>query len=223
LPVIVPTGILLARFLDRWRLGELRVPVWILHWTMVLLALVGVGVGGGLLIAGGALPMVDLRGGEIEGLRPWALIGVVPLACGFAGAWCLRTERRTGLIGCVATAGVLILAPLGAMGLTAVEGHKSIRTLVEKTGAHRGDQDIRVVSWQIDHLPSLNFYVQRSVQHCSFGGEVATYLEYPLPVFVFLPAAEWERLQPTVRVTWRELAREFDLYTRREVVVITNR
>jgi 4-amino-4-deoxy-L-arabinose transferase-like glycosyltransferase len=223
LPVAVPTAVLLARFLDRWRLGELHVPVWVLRSCMVLLALVGVGVGMGLLIAGGALPMVDLRGGEIEKLRPWALVGMAPLAGGLAGAWFLRAGRRTGLIGCVATAGVLFLAPLGAMGVTAVEGHKSVRALVEQTGALQRDRDIRVVSWQIDHLPSLNFYVQRTVQRCSWDSEVATYLEYPLPVFVLLPASEWERLQPTVRVACREIAREFDMYTRHDVVVITNR
>jgi len=223
LPVVVPTAILLARFLDRWRVGELHVPVWVLRASLVSLGLIGVGVGVGLLIAGGALPMVDLRGAEIEELWPWALIGVVPLASGLAGAWCLRTGRRAAMIGCLAAGGVLFLAPLGAVGAIAVEGHKSVRAFVVKTGALQRDHDIRVVAWQLEHLPSLNFYVQRTVQNCTHESEVATYLEYPLPVFVFLPASEWERLQPTVRVACRVVGRERDLYKRRDVVVVTNR
>jgi 4-amino-4-deoxy-L-arabinose transferase-like glycosyltransferase len=222
LPVVVPTAIVIARFLERWRLGELAVPAWVLPTSMVCLALTGVGLGVGLLIAGGALPLEPLRGRSFAELRPWALVGLAPLLGGIAGAACLRTGRKTGMIFSVAAAGVLLLGALGAQGVFAVEGRKSPRALVDAAGALQPEHDIRIVAWQLEHLPSLNFYVRRNVKHCSKESELASYLDYPLPVFAFLPASEWERLRPMLGDRCREVGRRADLYKRQDVVVVAN-
>jgi hypothetical protein len=223
LPMIVPTAILIARFLDRWRLGELSLPGWVVSGSMACLVAIGVGLSAGLLIAGGALPLESLRGRSFEELQPWALLGLAPLAGGLAGAWCLRVGRKTGVIVSVAASGVLLLAVLGAQGVIAVEGRKSARALVNEVGALQRERDIRIVAWQLEHLPSLNFYVERNVKHCLKEAELATYLDYPLPVFVFLPASEWERLRPSLGDACHEVGRRPDLYKRQDVVVVANR
>jgi 4-amino-4-deoxy-L-arabinose transferase-like glycosyltransferase len=223
LPVLAPTAILIARFLDRWRLGELALARWVLPASLVCLALTGAGMSAGLLAAGGAFPVDVMHGQALPALRPWAMVGGLLIAGGLGGAWCVRTGRRAGLIVSVAAAGVPLLALIGAYGVTVIEPHKAPRTLVEEVGALRRGEDIRVVAWQLDHLPSLNFYVQRNVHLCERDDEVRDYLAYPLPVYVFLPVSEWEHLRPTISSPCRELSRHLDLYKRDDVVVITNR
>ena len=53
--------------------------------------------------------------------------------------------------------------------------------------------------------------------------EVLEQLRYPVEVYLFLPAAEWERLQPLVRTPCRLVGRHRDLYRKCDVVVVTNR
>src|SRR2546423_14453406 len=132
----------------------------------------------------------------------------------------MRTGKRTGLIVRVAAGAALLLAPLAGYAVAGLELQKSTRALVEQAGALQRDSDIRVVAWQLDHLPSLNFYVQRNVFICEKESEVRTFLSYPLPVYLFLPASEWERLRGTLQVPYRELARRPDIYKHDDVVVV---
>ncbi|HZT81490.1 MAG TPA: glycosyltransferase family 39 protein, partial [Gemmataceae bacterium] len=55
LPLFPPVALLTADLLDRWRRGEVRLPGWVTGLSLTCLALIGVGVGGGLLVAGGAV------------------------------------------------------------------------------------------------------------------------------------------------------------------------
>jgi len=191
--------------------------------SLTCLVLTGIGLSAGLLIAGGALPIDVMRGRPLTQLQPWAVLGGLLVLAGLAGAWCLRTGRQGGVIACIAVCGVVVLAVVGARGVMVLEDAKSARALVTEAGALRRDQDIRVVAWQLDHLPSLNFYVQRNVAICDHASEVYTYLRYPLPVYVFLPVSAWERLKAGVDGPCHELARRPDLYKHDDVVVITNR
>jgi 4-amino-4-deoxy-L-arabinose transferase-like glycosyltransferase len=214
LPVIVPTAILMARFLERWCASELTLPKWMIPTSLASLVVTGAGITIGILVAGWAWPFTELR--------PWAALGLLPIG-GAAGAfWCLRANRRPELIACVAVSGVLLLGLAGAYGVMAIEPRKPSRALVAEAGARQREQDIRVVTWQLEHLPSLSFYVQRHIEICEEESEVRMYQSYPLPVFVFLPASEWERLRPSIH-TFRELARRPNLYKRDDVVVISNR
>ena len=223
LPALVPTAIVIARFLDRWRLGELHLARWVLPASLTCLVLTGIGLSTGLLVAGGALPVDVMRGRPLTALQPWALLGALLIVGGLAGAWCVRAHWHRGAIASIGVCGIVVLAAVGAHGVMAIESQKSARALVADVGALQRDRDIRVVAWQLDHLPSLNFYVQRNVEVCKQAQEVLTYLRYPLPVFVFLPVSEWEQLKDAVDVPWRELARRPDLYKHEDVVVITNR
>lgn len=223
LPAVVPTAIVIARFLDRWRLGELHLAGWVLPTSLTCLVLTGIGLSTGLLIAGGALPVDMMRGRPLPALQPWALLGLVLMVGSLGGAWCARARWRGGAIACIGVCGVVLLAAVGARGTMVLESQKTTRALVAEAGVSQRDQDIRVVTWQLDHLPSLNFYVQRNVEICEHGSDLRTYLRYPLPVFAFLPVTEWEHLKGTIDVPCRELARRPDLYRHDDVVVITNR
>jgi 4-amino-4-deoxy-L-arabinose transferase-like glycosyltransferase len=222
LPALVPTSVVLARFLDRWRLGELHLPRWVLAASLTCLVLTGVGLSVGLLIAGGALPIDVMHGRPLTALQPWSVLGALLIVGGLVAAWCVRAGRHGAAIATIGACGVVLLAALGGRGVMALESEKSARALVADAGALQRDRDIRVVAWQLDHLPSLNFYVQRNVAICDRPSDVRTYLRYPLPVFVFLPVSEWERIKDSVDVPWRELARRPDLYKHEEVVVVTN-
>ncbi len=227
LPLVVPTAILLARFLDRWRRGVVGVPPWTVATALAGLALIGAVISLGLLAAGGAIPIDALRGRQIEGLAPWAALGLAPVAGAGAGLWCWRTGRRTGLVVSVAAAALLLLAPLAAYGVAALEGRKPARALVAQSGAYRPAEDIRILVWQADHLPSLNFYTARNITCCLTDDRVRYSLTYPLPVYVFMPASVWEELRPRLdapaRVVARVVARHPDLYRGEDAVVVTNR
>jgi 4-amino-4-deoxy-L-arabinose transferase-like glycosyltransferase len=224
LPVAVPCAVLTARFLERWRRGELRVPRWVVGASLASLLLIGVGTVAGLLVAGGVGPADGwLRGRAMSGLEWWAALGVVPLAAAAVGAWCVRRQRRAGLIAVVGGCAVLLVAPLAAFASALFNGTKPARPLVEAAGAADRARDLRVGAWHLEHLPSLNFYLRRDVTHFQDEAEIDTFLRYPVPVFVFLPAEDWERLAPTLHGPYRLLGRHRDLYHNQEVVVVSNR
>ena len=52
LPAIVPLGVLLARFCERWRLGEIQPPPWLMNLCLASLVLVGIGFGLGFAVVG---------------------------------------------------------------------------------------------------------------------------------------------------------------------------
>ncbi len=164
-----------------------------------------------------------MHGRPLTALQPWALVGLLLVGGALAGAWCARRGWHGGAIAAIGGCGIVLLAAIGSHGVMVLESQKSARELVAETGALQRNRDIRVVAWQLDHLPSLNFYVQRNVEVCERAADVETYLRYPLPVYAFLPASEWEQLKLSIHVPCRELARRPDLYKHDDVVVITNR
>jgi 4-amino-4-deoxy-L-arabinose transferase-like glycosyltransferase len=223
LPAVAPIAILTAVFLERWRQGEARLPSWVMPASLACLAIVGVGLAIGLLVASGLTPFNVTRGRSFPSLAPWALLGIVPIMGSAIAGWFLRNSQRTEMLASVAVSALLLFAPLWAWAIPALNVHKSPQPLAELSGANHRHEDIRVVTWNVDHLPSLSFYVGRHIEVCASEWQVATFLEYPLPVYAFLPAPEWEALQPKLNVPCRELGRHEDLYKRVETVVITNR
>ncbi len=222
LPVIVPCAVLTARILERWRKGQLLVPAW--AWTTALAALLltGVGLGVGLIVAGGVGDWAILRGRFIPGLAAWAWLGAAPVL-GALAAWILwRQDRRNGVLACLTLAAVALLAPLAAWGSVVFNGVKPPAPLVELAGARQRATDLRIGVWQLEHLPSLNFYVQRDVVPLQSEKELRGLLRYPLPVYVFLPASAWEKCRANTRELGRAVTRHPDLYRQGEVVVVVN-
>lgn len=223
LPTVAPCAILIARLLQRWHNGSLTLPTWLLTTGTICLFLIGVIFSFGLAVAGGAGELALLRGHYFHGLEIWAPVGVVPILAAMAGWWFVRQRQYGRFILALSITALLLLAPLAAFGSALFNRYKAPRALVEQVAILSRDQDIRIGCWQMEHLPSLNFYVQRNIEHLHEEADIARFLAYRLPVYLFLPAADWQRLEPSLGGSARVVGRQYDLYHHADVVVVTNR
>ena len=107
LPLYPAVALLVGRFLDRWRRGDCQPPAWTIYGSVALLALIGVGVGVGLLVAGGKIEATALRGRYLPGLEKVAWIGAVPILGMLLAIWYTRRTRRSAAIGALATTALL--------------------------------------------------------------------------------------------------------------------
>jgi 4-amino-4-deoxy-L-arabinose transferase-like glycosyltransferase len=224
LPLYPPLSILVAHFLDRWRRGEITAPARTLGVSLASLCLMGVLLALGLLIAGGALArdLGLLRGRHLPGLEKGAALGLVPLLGGLAGWWCLRGQRRGALVAAVALSAVVFVGALAGWGSAAVERHKAPRVLAAVFRTERLDGDVLVGAYDY-FQPSLVFYCRRQIMQWPADFQALHFLNYPVPVYLFVPARTWERLRPYLAGPHRELARQRDLYRGCDVVLVTNR
>jgi 4-amino-4-deoxy-L-arabinose transferase-like glycosyltransferase len=223
LPLAAPLAVLTARWLDRWRGGEIRPALWALATCLGCLALVGVVAGLGLAVAGGAAAAWLPKVSYLTGLEWWGLVGLFPILGTVAAVWCLRRRWRGGLIVSISLSAFLLVGPLAAWGLAALDTYKAPRSLVIEAGALRRTEDISVGSFELN-LPSLSFYCQRTVRFPESEDDVVDFLRRPTPVYLFLPEATWQRLQDKVGMPCRVVSRALNLYQHGQVVVaVTNR
>jgi 4-amino-4-deoxy-L-arabinose transferase-like glycosyltransferase len=222
LPLYAPVALLVARFLERWRQGAVEPGRRLLHAALAGFALVGVVVAVGLLITGGVLAPSLVRGQPLPGVAPWAAVGLLPVAGAAAAWWLVRRGRRGPALAALGTAAVVFFAVVAGWGVAAVDACKAPRPLVRAMTDDRTAREIRVGCYHY-FQPSLVFYARHNVLTLGDDEDVAELLRYPVEVYVFLPAAEWERLQPLVRTPCRLVGRHRDLYRKCDVVVVTNR
>jgi hypothetical protein len=222
LPVFPPLALLTARFLDRWRRGEIVLPGGLLSLSLVCLGLTGVGLTLGLLVAGGTLPMPALRGRTLPGLEVWAPLGAVLVVGAAAAGWCARRRWRGGLLASVAAAAVVLTGVLAAEGGAAVERFKSARPLVQVVQALQTEPEVRLGQYGY-YQPSVVFYCRREVARLEEEKDALEFLRYPIPVYLFMPAPVWQTLEAKVQSPHQVLARHRDLYKGCDVVVVTNR
>jgi 4-amino-4-deoxy-L-arabinose transferase-like glycosyltransferase len=222
LPLYPPTALLSAYFLDGWRRGLLQAPPWVLKLSLASLALVGVAIGLGLVVAGGLIPLPALRARSLSGLEAGACAGLLPVAAAAGAWWCLRRDRRAQLLAVFTMAAVLLIGFLGAWGGAALNGHKAPRGLAEMVHAHQTEPDIRISCYRY-YQPSLVFYAGRKVAVIHKEQDALDFLQGPLPVYLFLPAPVWEALRHKVDTPLHVLGQRRDLYRNCEVVVVTNR
>jgi 4-amino-4-deoxy-L-arabinose transferase-like glycosyltransferase len=224
LPLYAPAALLAARVLDRWRRGELALlPGPLVSMCLAVVALFGALVIFGLLLAGGAIRLPFMRERYVQGVEFWAALGLVPVLGAAAAWWCARRQRRGGVVLALTASAVLFLAPLAAWGCVALNRHKAPQPLVEECGAMARNQEIRIGGYQLEYLPSLNFYCQRNVSHLQNERDVSEFLRYPVPVYLFTPEPDWQQLRDKVRAPYRVMARHRDLYHACDVLVVTNR
>src|SRR5262249_15277140 len=157
LPAFAPVALLTGRFLDRWRSGALDLPAWVMHAGFGLLALLGVGVALGLLLAGGAIQTPLARGRSLPGLEVLAAVGILPVLGAAAAAWWAARRQRGRVAAAVAATAVAFTGTLAAWGAAAVDAHKAPRALVEAYHLCQRDRDVRVACHQY-FQPSLVFY-----------------------------------------------------------------
>jgi hypothetical protein len=104
-----------------------------------------------------------------------------------------------------------------------LNGRKAPRPLVEQMQSLRLEEDVRIGGWQLEYLPSLNFYVQRNIEHLRDEQAVASFLGAPLRVYLFIPLEEWQRMAPSLQGAGRIVGQHEEMYHHTQVVVVTNR
>jgi hypothetical protein len=214
--------VLLAWFLDGWRRGLIRPAGWAVRASLACLALLGVGVALGLLVAGGAVPAPFLEGRRLPGLEAWCGLGAVPVLGAGVAWWYARRQWRGGVVGAVAASAVLFTGALAAWGGSAVDRYKAPRALVRALPADQTRREVRVAAYDY-FQPSLVFYCRREVLRLRSDLEVADFLRGPLPSYLFVPARLWEEgLSKKVPGPYRLLRRHYDLYDGCDVVLVTN-
>jgi hypothetical protein len=222
LPVYPAVAILTGRFLDEWRRGSLGIPDWAIQAALVGIALVGLGAGLGLLLAGGVYDLRFLRGRQMPGLEVWSWVGLVPIAGALLAGGLWRRGHRTGMVISLAIAALFFVGTLAAWGSLHVDEFKAPRSLVQEAGAQQTDRDIRIGCFQY-YQPSLVFYCRREVHVLKDEEQVLEFLRYPLPVYLFVSAEAWESLHEKLRGPHGLLAHHWDMYKGTDVVVITNK
>lgn len=222
LPVTTPFALLTARLLDRWGRGQIHIPSWALGLSLGSLALVGLGLSFGLLVASGSIPLIRLKAPALAELRWLALLGLVPIVGALASWWCWRREQRQGVVRCLTLTSLLFLAPLLIWGSEILNFYKAPRPLVEESATLDRTKEIRIIGFKVDHLPSLNFYCQRGIQHCPTGEDAVDYLQLSIPVYVFMPLRDWQQVQGKLQAPYEIVGRHRDLYGAGEVIVVTN-
>ena len=160
LPVFPPFALLMAHFLERWRLGRAEVPNGFITASLCLLMIIGVGTAVGGLIAGGAV-LPRWHGRIIDGMALGAG-GAIPIA-GAVLAWhFLRCQRRAAMLATVSIAAVVFLGLVVAGPMHLVDAQKATKPLVAMAGACRPSDEVRVASFCY-FQPSLVFYCRREV------------------------------------------------------------
>ncbi len=223
LPIALPLALLGGRFLDRWRLNELHLPSGVMPLCLVSMALLCGLAGAGLMMVASKIPFDPFPGPYIGELRYWCLMSLIPAAAAALGWWALRRGHRNSVILSLLCGSIFFLSPMAAWMLPAFDGVKAPGPLVAQSQVLKRDQDIRIGGYQMEHLPSINFYSQREVMHQATGEDAIAFLQYPIPVYLFMPAPLWEDLKPKAPSGCHVLACHPDLYRGRDVVVIANR
>lgn len=222
LPIYLPVSLIMARFLDRWRRGSLMAPAWILNVCLACLALVGVGVAAGLLLAGGVVDSSFLRGRKLPGVEVWALVGAVPLAFAVVGWWCIRQRRRTEFVAGFAFSAALLIGIMAAGGAAAVDAHKAARPLAKLLPPDLNRRDVRIGCYGY-YQPSLVYYCRREVTKLETQAGTEEFLRHPMQVYLFVPTEIWRLISSNAHVPFHVLGAHTDLYLGQEIVLVTNR
>jgi 4-amino-4-deoxy-L-arabinose transferase-like glycosyltransferase len=222
LPIYPAVALLTARFLDRWRTGELAVPAWLLCVGLGCTALVGVVAVLGLLIAGGTIPLAALKQRHFDGLAAWALIGSFPIVGATSGWWLFEKQRRTAAVSLLSASAILFAVGLSAAIANALDAYKAPRPLAQAVLAAIPEPEVRVGCFEY-YQPSLVFYCRREVVRFASADHALEFLRWPVPAYLFIPEGTWETLQSSARGPAHIIGRHYDLYRGYHVVVVTNR
>jgi hypothetical protein len=117
---------------------------------------------------------------------------------------------------------MLFVGGVGAHGGASLNAHKAPQPLAQAVADVQTEREVRVGAYEY-FQPSMVFYTRREVERLRNDHEAIEFLRTALPVYLYLPAPVWERLQGQTTVSCRVVGRQRDLYRRHEVVVVTNR
>lgn len=221
LPTYSAVALMTAAFLERWRQRKIVTGRWAIPISLSCLALAGLGIGIGLFVVGGAIGQPLMRGRCLPGLESWAALGAVPLLGAVVACWFYRREERTALVLGFIVMAVLFVGALAGWGSIALDAFKAPRALVQNADALQPTREIRVGCYQY-YQPSLVFYCQREMHQMKEEDQALEFLKCPLQVYLFVPAAVWDKLAEKAEGTCHLVARHRDLYRNFDVVVVTN-
>ncbi|HEY2786107.1 MAG TPA: glycosyltransferase family 39 protein [Fimbriiglobus sp.] len=220
-PLYPALAILTAAFLVNWRQGILQPARWYMPAVAASLAVVGGLVTGGLLVAGGAVPIPVQRLRTLPGLENWAFLGGIPILGAAGFAWRLARHDRVGALRAVSLSTVLFVGLLAAGIPRTLDRYNAPRDLVRTSGAADDTRDVRLASLDFT-VPSVTFYAHREVQRLATPAAAAEFLALPRPAFLFVPEPAWTRVEPLCEGPYRIAARKYDLQRNCDVLVVTN-
>jgi hypothetical protein len=151
-----------------------------------------------------------------------AALGAVPVLGAAAVAWALWAGRRGAVVGGLTATAVAFMGLACAFLAPPVESAKAPKALVTLAEACRPDEEVRVAC--LDYFqPSLVFYCRREVRRLEDEAQALDLLRRPMQVYLLCPAERWQELQAKSPASCRPVARRYDLYRNRDIVVVTNR
>jgi 4-amino-4-deoxy-L-arabinose transferase-like glycosyltransferase len=223
LPLYPAVAVLVARTLDRWRKGTLVIPGWMVCVSavggVVFAALLMVG----LLFAGGVIPSpVPVKGFHpLPALGPYAWLGAIPLLAALAFGRLAQKGRRDEALTAFGLGAVVLLGIVAAFPTVAMNEYKVPKYFADEVGLRQTDREIRILACRwFRH--SLVFYVRREVMPVEDFAGLEGLLALPRPTYLLVPDDVWTELSKTLKVPLRELARRYDFYARRDIVVLAN-
>jgi 4-amino-4-deoxy-L-arabinose transferase-like glycosyltransferase len=223
LPMYPAIALLMARMLDRWRQGAIVLPRWLLIATVLGALSIGVFLAIGLLLASGTIPLPidDPRFHPMPALGQYAVLGVIPFLATIAFAWLVRKDRRDEALTIYGLGAVLFLAIVAAFPTVTMNEYKVPKHFAEEVGLRQTDREIRIAACRwLRH--SMVFYARRRVDRIDDFQAVDKFLALPRPAYVLVPDDVWEYLSTTLTVPVRVLAKRYDSYARRDILVIAN-
>ncbi len=222
LPMYPAVALLIARFLERWCRGALLMGKPFAAYVVVGLLMIGAATTIGMWIAAGTFPALVPKEHWLPCLRPFAILGVIPVLGAVSIGWFLARKRR--LPATVAFAFTTVAFTLGIVGVAmpALDSAKPSRTLAAGIRATQQEPEVRLAAYRF-FKPTLVFYCRREVHELDNETDVVNLLHYPVQVYLFLPAAEWRQLRGKMPKECHVVASSPDLYDGEEEVVVTNR
>src|SRR5439155_3373126 len=188
------------------------VPRWLMPAAAGGMLLVAAAVGLGLLVAGGAVPVLPPQARVFPGLGRWAVLGLVPLSGAGLMGWFLRKGDRRGFVTAAALTAVVFVGLVAAFPPRVMDEYKAPRELVRDCGVGDPSRDVRAGSYDW-FQPSVVFYARREVAKLGSPEECAAFLAVPTPGYLFVPEPTWRRwVADKVTVPHRVVARRYDFY-----------
>jgi 4-amino-4-deoxy-L-arabinose transferase-like glycosyltransferase len=220
LPLYPAIAILTARFLIRWRDGELTAPRWVMPAAVAGLLVVAVGFSVALLAAGGIIPIAGNR--TLPRLEYWSLLGALPLVGAILMARALRQGNRHRFVVSATAASLVFVGLLAAFPSGVMDQYKAPRELARKGALADTSRDLRIAAFDW-FQPSVVFYARRQVLRLDSPGSAVEFLAVPTPGFLIIPEPTWNAWIAAGGIApYREVTRQFDFYRNCNVLVISN-
>jgi len=222
-PIYPALALVCGWWLAAWANYRVRVPDWLMGTTMLGLALVGIAVSIGLMLACGWIPCGMLLGRTIHDLAWLAWLGMVPVLAA-AGSWyAWQAEKRRCAIAVVVAGGLLFVATGAAFGPVLVDNAKISHRLGRAIRESQQEPEIRVACYGWFE-PSIVFYVGRPVANLRQVQEARKWLEHPLESYLVVSQPWWEeRLRLRLHKPYTILQRYWDFTRGREILLVVNR